>query len=82
MALARFEAAARLSIEGTTSPTFTLQTLPPPAGVSTLSADVRAAISERFSKPIGAIDQELEAAVGLGADDDPSGTAAGRRQLR
>jgi hypothetical protein len=81
MALARFEAAARLSIDGTTSPTFTLRTLPPRAGVPTLAADARAAMFERFAKPVGAIDQELAAAVSL-SDDSVAETAAGRRRLR
>jgi hypothetical protein len=82
MSLARFEAAVRLSIDGTTSPTFTIRTLAPPPDVSTVTAAARTAISERFGKPIEAIDQELEAAVGLAAENEPSGAVAGRRRLR
>ena len=79
--LSRFDAAARLAIEGTTSPTFTLRTLPPsPAGQSVPAAEARAASSRRFGKPVQAIDEQLETALALVKAEPPS-PMTGRRQL-
>jgi len=63
MSLGRYEAAARVSLDGRTSPPFTLRTLPPRTGSSDLAARTRAMSSQRFGRPADAIDRELEAAV-------------------
>jgi hypothetical protein len=79
--LRRFHAAARLAIEGTTSPTFTLRTLPPSAASDSLrAAEARAASSRRFGKPVQAIDEDLEAVLVSVKAESPSGMT-GRRQL-
>ncbi len=64
MSLGRFEAAARLSIEGRSSQAFTLRTLPPSEGAEPeLAAEIAAASSLRFARPAELVDRELEAAV-------------------
>jgi len=81
MSLRRFDGAARLAIEGTTSPPFTLRTLPPSVVSGFVSAaEAIAASSARFGKPVQAIDQELEAALRSLNTGSPAGTP-GRRQL-
>jgi hypothetical protein len=72
MSLGRFEAAARLAIDGRSSEPFTIRTLPP-AGTADpeLAAEIRAASAEVFGRPIALVDQELEAAVGVAAEEEP-----------
>jgi hypothetical protein len=65
LSLARFEAAARLSIAGYTSAPFTLRTLPPAAVPETsLRERIVAASRDRYGAPIADVDAALEAALG------------------
>jgi hypothetical protein len=69
MSLERFEAAARLSIDGHRSEPFTVRTLPPgsdasPArAVQTVSASLK-----RYARSVELIDSELEAALGVSVE--------------
>jgi hypothetical protein len=64
MSLERFEAAARLVIDGRTSLPFTLRTLPPAPARGTAGAEaVRAASAGTFGRPVSQVDAELRATV-------------------
>ncbi len=64
MSLPRFEMAARLSIGGETSRTFTLRTLPPAdAADPAVAVMARAGSLERYGRPLEMIDAELRAAL-------------------
>ena len=64
MSLERFEAVARLSIDGRSSQAFTLRTAAPspPVGAA-LAAAVRSASSQRFARPVELVDRELLAGL-------------------
>jgi hypothetical protein len=65
LSLARFEAAARLSIAGHTSAPFTLRTLAPAAAPEpSLRDEIVAASRQCHGKPIAEIDTALEGALG------------------
>ena len=69
MSLERFEAAARISIDGHRSEPFTVRTLPPGSDASpartlqTISASM-----ERYARSVELIDAELEAALGVSVE--------------
>jgi hypothetical protein len=65
LSLARYEAAARLSIGGHTSATFTLRTLAPVAAPEpSLRDEIVAGSRQRHAKSIAEVDAALEAALG------------------
>jgi hypothetical protein len=65
LSLARFEAAARLSIGGQTSAPFTLRTLPPAAiPEASLRDEIIAASRKAYGTPIAEIDAGLERVLG------------------
>jgi hypothetical protein len=69
MSLGRFEAAARLAIDGRSSDPFTIRTLPPAGtGDPDLGAEIRAASAERFGRTIELVDKELQFALGVAGD--------------
>jgi hypothetical protein len=77
LGLGRFEAAARLAVEGRTSAGFTLRTRPPSplAGVSATA--VRSASAQRFGRAIADVDAEL---LGVSSGEIPlDGVATGAR---
>ncbi len=68
MSLARFEAAARLSVRGQTSAAFTLRTLPaPPVRDPQIADEIRAGSRQRYATKVALVDAELERALGLTA---------------
>jgi hypothetical protein len=83
MSLRRFEMAARLSIGGETSGTFTLRTLPP-AEVSDLriAAVVRAASLERYGRRVDLIDRELGELLAPFGGRETDEARTGRRKVR
>lgn len=80
MSLDRFEAAARIAIDGRSSEAFTIRTLPP-AGTADpeFASVIRAASAERYGRPIAVVDKELEAIVGPAEVDAPA-LGVGTRQ--
>jgi len=65
LSLARFEAAARLSIAGHTSAPFTLRTLPPaPVPERSVREEIIVSSRKRYGTPVAEVDAALELALG------------------
>ena len=80
LSLDRFEAAARLCLDGQTRPAFTLRTLPPAAGIDAAGAsEIRAASRRRYGSERASIDRQLARALGLTIpnEDEPFGETPG-----
>ena len=83
MSLPRFEMAARISIDGETSPAFTARTLPSP-GVTdpSIAADAAAASQTRFGRHVAVIDRELLALLAPMDEPQIPEFGVGRRPRR
>ncbi len=83
MSLARFEAAARLSIHGETSRPFTLRTLPlQPVSDPNLAEEVVAGSQARYGRHVSVIDRELQARLAPMGEPTIPGLGVGRRRRR
>lgn len=83
MALPRFEMAARISVQGQTSPAFTARTLPPSGAADrTWAHEVQEVSLGRYGRHVAVVDRELQATLAPMGEPDLPAFGVGRRPRR